>query len=181
MSLSETGLFEWMEFLSYAVTVIGLPLAIAVFIWEQHKERRNEEEEIYQRLSDEYAAFMRLALENADLNLFRRSASAEPLTEEQQERKAILFGVLVSLFERAFLLVYEEHMSWQTQRLWQSWEDYIREWCRREDFRAALPELLKGEDEDFVRVVWRVAEEEARTATAGGAPAKLSAPKETIR
>lgn len=153
--------FEWAEFLSYVVTVIGLPLAIAIFIWEQHKERRNEEEEIYQRLSDEYADFMRLALEHADLKLFRRAAGSEPLTEEQQERKAILFGVLVSLFERAFLLVYEEHMSKQTQRLWQSWEDYIREWCRREDFRAALPELLKGEDEDFCRIVRRVAEQEA--------------------
>ncbi len=29
------SLFEWMEFLSYLVTVIGLPLAIGVFVHEQ--------------------------------------------------------------------------------------------------------------------------------------------------
>jgi len=55
----------------------------------------------------------------------------------------------VSLFERAYLLVFEERMDKQTTRLWQSWEDYMREWCRRPDFREALPDLLSGEDEGF--------------------------------
>ena len=41
---------ETWELLSYVVTVIGLPLAIAVFIFEQRKERDNEEEEVYQLL-----------------------------------------------------------------------------------------------------------------------------------
>ena len=44
---------EWLEALSYIVTVVGLPFAIAVFLYEQRRERQNEEEEIYQRLSDE--------------------------------------------------------------------------------------------------------------------------------
>jgi len=47
--------------------------------------------------------------------------------------------------------------------LWQSWEDYIREWCRREDFRAALPGLLEGEDEDFARLIRGIAAQEARS------------------
>jgi hypothetical protein len=33
---------EIWELLSYIVTVIGLPLAILVFLFEQHKERENE-------------------------------------------------------------------------------------------------------------------------------------------
>ncbi len=40
------------ELLSYVVTTIGLPLAILVFVYEQKKERDNEEEEVYQLLSD---------------------------------------------------------------------------------------------------------------------------------
>ena len=40
------------ELLSFVVTVIGLPLAIVVFAFEQRKERDNEEEEVYQLLSD---------------------------------------------------------------------------------------------------------------------------------
>ncbi len=154
-------LIEWMELLSYVVTVIGLPLAIYVFIHEQRKERHNEEEEIYQRLSDDYADFLKLVLDNADLQLLRRTGTAPALSDEQQERKNVLFGLLVSLFERAYLLVYESDMPRQTQRLWQSWEDYMREWCRREDFRQALPELLRGEDEDFCTLIRRIAEEES--------------------
>ncbi len=140
---------ETWELLSYVVTVVGLPFAIAVFIYEQRRARKNEEEEIFQRLSDEYREFLKLVLDNADLKLLRRDGTRQDLTEEQKERRLAIFGILISLFERAYLLVYEEKMDRHTRRLWQSWEDYIREWVRRSDFRAALPELLPGEDEDF--------------------------------
>ena|SRR5678815_588244 len=159
-----TALEGW-ELASYIVTVIGLPLAIFLFIFEQKKERRNEEEELYQRLADEYTDFLKLCLENADLRLLRPGGAQEPATSEQQERKFALFNILISLFERAYIIVYEDEMDRQTRRLWQSWEDFIGEWCRREDFRAALPTLLQGEDEDFVRHITRLAAaEQARTA-----------------
>jgi hypothetical protein len=147
-----TMLERW-EVLSYMVTVIGLPFAIIIFLLERRKERRNEEEEIYQRLSDEYREFLKLVLDNADLQLLRRDGVPQDLTPEQNERRFAVFGILISLFERAYLLVYEEKMGKQTSRLWQSWEDYIREWLRRPDFREALPELLQGEDEDFTRYI----------------------------
>ena len=154
-------LLQWFEFMSYVVTVVALPFAIVVFSWEQRRERQNEEEEIYQRLSDEYSNFLKLVLDNADLQLLRRGVAEVKLTEEQEERKFALFNILVSLFERSYLLVYEDDMSKQTRRLWLSWEDYMREWCRRPDFRAALPSLLQGEDEDFQRLIGGIAEKEA--------------------
>ena len=152
---------EWLEAGSYLVTVVGAPLAILVFIYEQRRERANEEEEIYQRLSDEYAEFLKLILENADLQLTRAVAAEATLTPEQRERRRVLFELLVSLFERAYILVYEEKMKKQTRRLWLSWEDYMREWCRRPDFRAELPGLLEGEDPDFVAKIRGIADEEA--------------------
>jgi hypothetical protein len=155
--------FEWAEGLSYVVTIFGLPMAIYVFMTEQRRERQNEEEEIYLRLSDEYTAFLKLVLANPDLKLLRKEAPAGALMEEQSERKLAIFGILVSLFERAYLLVYEERMDKQTTRRWQSWEDYMREWCRRQDFRDALPDLLSGEDEDFQAHIRRIAGGEAET------------------
>lgn len=149
--------FEWAEVLSYIVTIFGLPLAILVFIYEHRKERRGDDEEIYQRLSDEYVSFQKLVLANADLRLLRPPGRSVELTEEQEERKLALFNILVSLFERAYLLVYEADMDRQTARLWRSWEDYMREWCRRPDFRAVLPDLLQGEDEDFAAHITRIA------------------------
>jgi hypothetical protein len=158
---------QWWELGSYVVTVVGLPFAIAVFWMEQRRERQNDEEETYQRLSDEYAEFLKLVLQNSDLGLFRGLASEEhekSFNAEQLERKRVLLEILISLFERAYLLVYEEELSRQNQRLWASWEDYMREWCRRPDFRRALPSLLQGEDPDFCAHIRRIAEEEeART------------------
>lgn len=144
---------EFFEFLSYLVTVVGLPFAIAVFILEQRKERDNEEEEIYQRLSDEYREFLKLVLDNADLYILRRDSSADDLTAEQKERRIAIFGILISLFERAYLLVYEDNMDKKARRLWQSWEDYMLEWVRRAEFREALPQLLEGEDEEFTQYI----------------------------
>lgn len=151
---------QWAEALSYIVTVFGLPLAILVFLYEQRRERRNEQEEIYQRLSDEYTGFLKLVLDNPDLKLLRKGAPDQPLSDEQNERKLAIFNILISLFERAYLLVFEEKMDRQTQRLWLSWEDYMREWCDRKDFRDALPELLKGEDEDFQTHIRHIAHAE---------------------
>ncbi len=148
--LGAVDLHAILEMLSYLVTIIGLPLAIFTFILEQRKERQNEEEEIFQRLSDEYREFLKLVLENSDLQLLRPEGARKELTEEQKERREAIFGILVSLFERAYLLVYEEKMNKQTRRMWRSWEDYMREWVRRADFRDALPTLLDGEDEEFV-------------------------------
>ncbi|MGE0190150.1 MAG: hypothetical protein AB7Q04_12805, partial [Steroidobacteraceae bacterium] len=81
----------------------------------------------------------------------------EKLTAEQKERKHIIFELLMSLFERAFILVHEDNMNKQTQRLWQSWDDYIRFWLKRDDFRQNLTTLLSGEDPDFVNYMQRLA------------------------
>ncbi len=157
---------ETWEILSYVVTVIGLPFAIIVFLMEQRKERQSEDEEIYQRLSDEYREFLKLVLDNSDLQLLRREGRRDELSSEQEERRLAIFGILISLFERAYLLVYEENMNKQTRRLWKSWEDYMREWVARPEFRAALPELVEGEDEDFTKYIEQLAREEAAKAEA---------------
>ncbi len=144
------------ELLSYIVTVIGLPLAIAVFIYEQRKERDNEEEEVYQLLSDNYQDFLKVTLSHPDLQLFSPQQTPS-LSDQQRERMFIIFSMLVSLFERAYLLLYEHDMSPKQVRRWRSWEDYMHEWCQRADFRAMLPLLLRGEDPDFVNYLQTLA------------------------
>lgn len=150
---------ETWELLSYVVTVIGLPLAICVFLYEQRKERENEDEEVYQLVSDNYQDFLRIALENPDLRLFSAEV-VNNLSDEQKERELIIFTMLMSLFERAYLLMYEEDMSPKQARRWNSWEDFIIEWCKKPHFRALLPQLLHGEDPSFVRYVEKIASDQ---------------------
>lgn len=153
---------EILEALSYAVTIVGLPLAILVYVLDRRKERMNDDEEVYLQLADDYEKFLKLVLENADLRLMTAKVGAVQLTEEQLERRDVLFEILIALFERAYILVYEEKMTRQATRLWLTWEDYMRAWCRRADFRGMLPKLLEGEDVDFGRHITRIAEEESR-------------------
>jgi hypothetical protein len=153
---------EWRdlwELASFIVTTLGLPVAIVFFAWEQRKERNNEEEEAYQLLSNAYNEFLKVVLANPDLQL----RSNEPLVDpspEQNERMLVIFDMLVSLFERAYLVAYHPKMGETEARRWNSWDDYMREWCRREDFHNALPHLLRGEDPAFQDYIRRIAEEE---------------------
>lgn len=147
---------ETWELLSYVITVLGLPLAIAVFIYEKSRERNTEEKEMFQLLSDNYQEFLNTALANPDLKLFSHQPTPN-LTAEQRERMLIIFSMMVSLFERAYLNLYDDDLTTEQRRRWNSWADYMREWCQRDDFRKHLPDLLKGEDPDFVLYITRLA------------------------
>ena len=155
--------WDWLhtvEFSFYFVETFALPFAIIVYLYDKRKQRQVDEEELYQRLSDQYLSFLKLVLDNADLQLLRKNAEAGPgLNSEQMERRYVLFGILVSIFEQAYILVYEEKMNKQTRRVWSSWEDYMVEWCRRPEFCAALPELLQGEDPDFSAHIGKIAQD----------------------
>lgn len=157
---------DFWELASYVVTVVALPFAVAVFLLEQRKERENEEEEAFQHLADAYTRFLEVVLANADLQLRSAAALRDP-TPEQNERMRVIFDMLIALFERAYLVAYRPGMSPGEQRRWNSWDDYMREWCRRDDFHNALPLLLRGEDEQFQSYIRRVAAEER------GAPVPL--------
>jgi hypothetical protein len=155
---------ETWELLSYVVTVIGLPFAIVVFLLQERKERENEDEATWQQLSDAYIDFLEVVLAHPDLKLSSHTSTPD-LSDEQRERMWVIYDMLTSLFERAYLLAYEEKMDEKQRRRWHSWEDYMREWCRREDFRARLPELLRGEDANFTAYILRLAEEESKAGT----------------
>jgi hypothetical protein len=149
-----------LEALSYVVTILGFPAAILVFMYEYRRRLSNEENELHRHLSEEYDNFLRLVLDNADLLLLRRSKKPPSLSEEQSERREIIFRMLVSLFEKAYIILYAENMGRDAKRRWLSWEDDMREWCQREDFRAVLPELLEGEDDAFSRHILAIAQPE---------------------
>ena len=144
---------------SFIVTTLGLPVAILFFAWEQRKERDNEEEEAYQLLSNAYNDFLKVVLAHPDLHLRTSEPLVDP-TPEQKERMFVIFDMLISLFERAYLVAFKPRMSETEARRWNSWDDYMREWCQREDFRNALPLLLRGEDPEFQEYIRRIASEE---------------------
>jgi hypothetical protein len=152
----------WLEALSYIVTILGFPVAIGVILYEERKRRANEENELHRNLSQEYDSFLRMVMDNSDLLLLSRASPPEPLTPEQRERSEIIFRMLISLFEKAYIILYQDNLSGDAQRRWMSWEDDMAEWCKRQDFRSTLPMLLEGEDDAFSAHILAIADEAAR-------------------
>ena len=137
---------DFWELLSAIVTALGLPFAILVYVADRRKAREVEEEEVNELLAAAYTDFLKLVIDNPDLKL-RSPDSTRGLNPEQQDRMRAMFEILTSLFERAFLLTYEENLTGKKLRRWLSWEDFMREWVRRDDFRESLPAMLPGEGE----------------------------------
>ncbi|MBU0604194.1 MAG: hypothetical protein KKD25_17525 [Gammaproteobacteria bacterium] len=155
---------DWMqawELSSYVVTTLGLPLAVIIFVYQEQRERNNEEEEAYQMLSDAYIDFLKVVLDNADLPL-REPHSGRALDDEQRRRMQTIHEMLVSLFERAYLVAWTEDTEGAAARRWASWDDYMRDWLSRDAFSAELESLLRGEDAAFRRHMLRLAEEVRR-------------------
>jgi hypothetical protein len=167
---------EFWEVASFVVTVIGLPVAIVIFLYQARRERANEEEEEYQLLNDAYNEFLRVVLANPDLHL-RSNTRTSNLTADQEERMLVIFDMLIAFFERAYLVAYAPNMSPDKARRWNSWEDFMREWCRRESFRARLPELLRGEDPEFSAYIRGLADEEQRDMHATAVQERQPEPK----
>lgn len=139
--------------------VLSLLFAVGVFAWNFIRARENEEFEIHDTLSNAYTDFLKQVIGNSDLYLLSEKVHPE-LNDEQLMRRNALFEILISIFERAYLLLCRKRMSQRRRQLWYSWEDFIRQWCRRSDFSAALPRLLEGEDPDFARYIGQIAQTE---------------------
>lgn len=136
---------EWMELGSYVATVFGIPFAIIVFMHQERKERRIEQQEIYDKLMDHYTEIQDKLFEFPEIDL-HNTPIYDP---EDARRQYILYEMVVSLFERSFILLYGEEDP-EYRRMWNSWVDYIKDWLKKPNFQAALPRLMEGEDADFV-------------------------------
>ena len=156
-------LMQWLEALSYVVTILGFPAAIWIIFCEERMRRKNEESELHRELSEEYDTFLRMVMDNADLLLMSRTIPP-PFSEEQRERTDIIFRMLVSLFEKAYIILYDDAMDKDARRRWSSWEDDMVDWCARADFRALLPDLLEGEDDAFSAYIQSLADKAAAKA-----------------
>ncbi|HEY8963885.1 MAG TPA: hypothetical protein VIN59_05405 [Alphaproteobacteria bacterium] len=128
--------------------ILGIPLSIYAFAREQRKERQNEQEEIYDKLMEHYAGIQDMLFSHPEIDQHLVALD----DAEALRRQRIVYEMLVSLFERAYILLADEKDP-RYQRMWNSWLDYINYWLNRPNFKAALPDMMLGEDPHFVRFI----------------------------
>ena len=90
---------------------------------------------------DNYQDFLKTALENPDLRLFSEAAIG---STPSRRAPVIIFSMLISLFDRAYLLPTRTTCR-QAARRWNSWR-YIRRMVAGGWTSARSSQLLRGED-----------------------------------
>lgn len=150
-----------LELISTVITILGVPGAIYIFIREARKDRREKEKEreenekereskeylVYNSLDDKYVDFLKLCLEHSDLNISHFDPDVR-LTAKQEYRQIKIFEILVSLFERAYLL-YKNQSSQIKREQWSGWSGYIETWVKNKNFQNAWEVLGSQWDEQF--------------------------------
>jgi len=136
---------ELFEILSYLAVIIGIPFSIYIFYIEKKRERLDREYGTYNALDERYLQFLELCLENYDLDVFDVPIENKRRNTQEQERKElILFSILISIFERAFLM-YRDQSTEIKKTQWEGWNHYMQDYCSRENFRRAWKILGEGE------------------------------------
>ncbi|HET9227901.1 MAG TPA: hypothetical protein VFR31_14600 [Thermoanaerobaculia bacterium] len=137
------------EFLSYLATIVGIPLALALFYFDRRSERWERRQRIYELPNALYNDYLRLCLEHPDLDIFDVPAPTV-YSPENKKKEWIAFTILVSMMESAYLL-YRDHPDQSRNSQWPGWVEYIQWWLSRPNFAEAWSMLSLQFDSDFVR------------------------------
>ena len=139
-----------LELLSYLATVLGIPIAIYLFYHEKRRERISREIEAYSATHETYLEYLKLCLDNIDLDVFDiPDEHPVALSAEQKKRELIVFCMLIGIFERAFLM-YKDQSTYIKKKQWSGWNNYMIDWSSRKNFRKDWA-ILRGQfDIEFV-------------------------------
>jgi hypothetical protein len=144
--------------------VVSVWVAIASFWSEKRRERREREYGTYHALDEKYSEYLTLCAARPELDLYFVPHPSPPALDPAQHIAQLAqFEILVSLFERAFLM-YQDHPSRVRATQWEGWERCLREWVRRPIFGLLWQRIGSAQfDQEFV----------AYMTSAHGMPAEL--------
>ena len=149
-SLELKPFLDWGGLLSDVVTLIGVPVAIILYFRENKRQRREREYGTYHALDDKYIDYLKTVLDHPGLNMMYIPLANPPvLNDEQRVQQMAIFEILLSIFERAFLM-YADQRRGVRQKQWEGWRLYIVEWTKHPEFRPLWTRLGGEFDRDFV-------------------------------
>lgn len=129
--------------------VVGIPVGVWVYAYNKRRERQAREYATYHALDEKYIDYLRLCLENDDLDVADHEMDDPPKrTPAIRHRELLVFTILISILERAFLM-YKGQADPIRKKQWSGWEDYTASWFDRENFQEAWDKLGQF-DEDFL-------------------------------
>lgn len=130
---------DLIELASHVVSLVGIPIAVALFFLEKRRERLDREYGTYNALDDKYIEYLKLCLQYPELNLYYVPMRLQPaaLDPTQEIQRLALFEILVSQMERAYLMYFGQPKGFRSEQ-WRGWSVYIDKWMKRPDFGQLL-------------------------------------------
>ena len=125
---------QYLEIITFLITILGLPFALYIYINEQKAQRAEREYGTYDALDDKYIELQQLCIQYPKLDIFDTPfVNPNILTEEDQKQEEAILLIRISIFERAFLMYQREAAKAKTNQ-WEGWEIDILEWLERKNF-----------------------------------------------
>ena len=131
------------------------PVTILLSVWKYSriakKERQEREDKTYSSLDETYKDFLLLCFNNPQLDIYDvPDDNFAELTNEQKKQEMIALTMLISLFEKAYLMYRGQRTSFRNKQ-WTGWEEYMVDYCHRGNFKRAWEKNGDTYDSEFVR------------------------------
>lgn len=141
---------ELFQLTANAATVLGIPIAILVYLDEMKKERKEREYATFDALDEKYLEFLNLCITKPRLDLYYIPLKKAPvLSEEERIQQYAMFEILISLMERAYLM-YGDQSSDIKKSQWDGWDQYMIQLSKRPIFKKLWPLLGDQFDVKFM-------------------------------
>jgi hypothetical protein len=123
------------------VALIGIPISVVRYFISEARKARREQAALYVEVNNKYLDFLNLTLKHPTLGISDRPENLKlvSLAEEDAIKQWALFSYLTSLMERAFYLTHSSKSRDKGE--WQSWERYIADYLRNENYRQYWREV----------------------------------------
>lgn len=144
-----TEIMQYLDLATKVIVILGFPIAYFQYARAKRKEKQDREYGTYNSLDEKYIDFQKLCLQKPYLDIYDiPDAAPQKLTEIQKKEELILFTMLFSIFERAYLL-YSDQKSDIKKKQWSGWDSYIKSYCTRQNFLDAWATSGATFDIDF--------------------------------
>jgi len=128
---------DYLDAFSKIIVILGLPIAYLQYRRTKRKEKKDREYGTYNSLDEKFLEFQKLCLHYSYLNVFDiPDKEPQKLNQIQEKDELIIFTMLFSIFERAYLLYADQSTSIK-KRQWSGWDAYIKSFCERDNFLRA--------------------------------------------
>lgn len=140
---------KWFELLSYAATIIGIPMAILIYYKDRIKERKIREKEVLFIHYSLYVDYLKICLSYPELNVYI-SPFLKDKSSESERKELIVFEILFTYLESAYLYYKDLSDDIKLNR-WDGWVGYIKDFSKQQNFVKAW-QMSEGQwDKDFMK------------------------------